>query len=308
MKILVTGSSGFVGRYVIKALVEDGAEPVGFDVVPPPARWTIPDVPFVQGSMENLDQVMAALIDHKVQRVLALGYVVAPLLSPDYRDCLKAVKVNVLGITNVFEGARLTGADRVIFASSIGVYGLQRSYGSAPITEETPMAATAGLYSLMKQLNGAIAAQYARVYNLRSITVYPAAIIGAGNTAFSARMIQAPALGRPGYANFPSGSRRNLVGVSDIAALYTRMALAPQVQHNAYLATGYSPTGRELAAVVRKYLSEAEIAFDESGHVGAWNFDNSRAVWEFGWKLHTLEETVSSEINGTRAEAGLPPV
>ena len=51
-----------------------------------------------------------------------------------------------------------------------------------------------------------------------------------------------------------------------------------------------------------------EISFDEKGRVPAWNFDNSRAVQEFDWKIQSVEEMILDEINGTREVAGLPPV
>ena len=71
------------------------------------------------------------------------------------------------------------------------------------------------------------------------------------------------------------------------------------------MGTGPSPTGNEVAGIVKKYLPHAEITFDEKARVPAWNFDNSRTVKEFGWKIQSVEEMVLDEINGTRQAAGL---
>ena len=65
------------------------------------------------------------------------------------------------------------------------------------------------------------------------------------------------------------------------------MALADQVKHDTYMGTGPSPTGREIADIVKKYLPNAEITFDESARVG---------------------KMVLDEINGTREQAGLARV
>ena len=100
----------------------------------------------------------------------------------------------------------------------------------------------------------------------------------------------------------------SFVGVSDIAQLYAKMALADEVKHNTYMGTGPSPTGNELAAVVKTFVPNAKISFDENALVPAWNFDNSRTVKEFGWKIQFVEEMVLDEINGTRESAGLPLV
>ena len=72
------------------------------------------------------------------------------------------------------------------------------------------------------------------------------------------------------------------------------------------MGTGPSPTGREIADIVKKYLPDAEVTFDEKARVPAWNFDNSRPVHEFAWKIQSVEEMVLDEINGTREVAGLP--
>jgi hypothetical protein len=121
-------------------------------------------------------------------------------------------------------------------------------------------------------------------------------------------MIQDPALGKPGFANWPSSGPRNIVGVADIAQLYTKIALANEVKYDTYMGTGPSPTGREIANVVKKYLPNAEIAFDETARVSAWNFDNTRTMKEFDWKIQSVEQMVLDEINGTRQAAGLPSV
>ena len=308
MKIMVVGSSGYIGRHVVKALVAQGADVVAFDVAPAPATWMPPGVPFIQGNMAHLEEVMGAVIDHGVQRIVALGYFMTPLLAPDCRDLLNAARVNILGVTHLFEAARLARLDRVVFASTVGTFGYQDGYGPEPITEATESRAPKSLYGLMKLLNNGLAERYAKTFGMQIVKVHSAAVIGPGNTAFSRQMIQQPALGRPGHANWPSGAPRNIVGVADIAQLYTKIALAGEVMHDTYMGTGPAPTGREIADIVTKYLPEADITFDEKARVPAWNFDNSRAVKEFGWKIQSLQEMVLDEINGTRQAAGLASV
>jgi nucleoside-diphosphate-sugar epimerase len=306
MKIMIVGSSGYIGRHVVKHLAAEGADVVAFDLVPAPAQWCVPGVPFVQGNMTNLEEVMAAVLDHGIQRIVALGYYMTPLLSPECRDLLNAARVNIIGVTNLFEAARLAKIERVIFASTVGIFGYQDGYGPEPIDENTELRAPKSLYGLMKLVNNGLAERYTKTYEIQVVKVHSAAVIGPGNTAFSRRMIQDPALGKPGFANWPSAGPRNIVGVADIAQLYTKLALADEVKHDTYMGTGPSPTGREIANVVKKYLPNTEIAFDENARIPAWNFDNSRAVKEFDWKIQSVEQMVLDEINGTREAAGLP--
>jgi len=308
MKIMVVGGSGYIGRHVVKQLAHGGVEVIAFDLVPAPANWREPAVPFIQGNMTNLEEVMAAIGDHGVQRIVALGYFMTPLLASECRDLLNAARVNIIGVTNLFEAARLARLDRVVFASTVGTFGYQDSYGAEPITEETEPRAPKSLYGLMKLVNNGMAERYAKTFRVDIVKVHSAAVIGPGNTAFSRQMIQLPALGKPGFANWPSAAPRNIVGVSDIAQLYAKIAVADKVKHDTYMGTGPSPTGRDLADIVKKYLPDAEISFDEKARVPAWNFDNSRAVKEFDWEIQSVEKMVLDEINGTRQTAGLPSV
>ena len=308
MKIMVVGSSGYIGRHVVKNLAAQGAEVVAFDLVPAAAQWAVPGVPFIQGNMANLEEVMSAVLENSVQCIIALGYYMTPLLSPECRDLLNAARVNIIGVTHLFEAARLAKIQRVIFASTVGIFGYQDGYGAEKIEETTEPRAPKSLYGLMKLVNNGLAERYTKIYGIQIVKVHSAAVIGPGNTAFSKRMIQDPALGKPGYGNWPSTGPRNIVGVGDIAQLYTKMALADEVKQDTYMGTGPAPTGNELAALVKKYLPKAEITFDEKSRVPAWNFDNSKTVKEFGWKIQSVEEMVLDEINGTREAAGLPNV
>ena len=308
MKIMVVGSSGYIGRHVVKNLAAQGAEVVAFDLVPAAAQWAVPGVPFIQGNMANLEEVMSAVLGNSVQCIIALGYYMTPLLSPECRDLLNAARVNIIGVTHLFEAARLAKIQRVIFASTVGIFGYQDGYGAEKIDETTEPRAPKSLYGLMKLVNNGLAERYTKIYGIQIVKVHSAAVIGPGNTAFSKRMIQDPALGKPGYGNWPSAGPRNIVGVGDIAQLYTKMALADEVKQDTYMGTGPAPTGNELAALVKKYLPKAEITFDEKSRVPAWNFDNSKTVKEFGWKIQSVEEMVLDEINGTREAAGLPNV
>src|SRR5499433_2760045 len=149
MKVLVVGSSGYIGRRVVKALADQGAQVVGFDLVPDSSP-TAAGATFVMGNMTNLEEVMAAIVDHNIQRIVALGYFMTPLLAPECRDLLNAARVNIVGVTNLFEAARLARLKRVIFASTVGIFGHQDAYGPEPINEETEPNAPKSLYGLMK--------------------------------------------------------------------------------------------------------------------------------------------------------------
>ncbi len=226
MKILVVGASGYIGRHVVKNLADQGAEVIAFDIAPPSPNWIVPGVEFIQGNMANLEEVMSAVVDHGVQRMIALGYFMTPLLAPECRDLLNAARVNIIGVTNLFEAARLARVQRVIFASTVGTFGYQDGYGPEPITENTEPRAPKSLYGLMKLLNNAMAERYAKTFGIQIVKVHSAAVIGPGNTAFSRQMIQFPRLEN---LDSPTGPQPDhaISSVSPTSAASTARSLWP---------------------------------------------------------------------------------
>ncbi len=112
MKILVVGASGYIGRHVVKNLADQGAEVIAFDIAPPSPNWIVPGVEFIQGNMANLEEVMSAVVDHGVQRMIALGYFMTPLLAPECRDLLNAARVNISSPARLEPSVTKTATDR----------------------------------------------------------------------------------------------------------------------------------------------------------------------------------------------------
>jgi nucleoside-diphosphate-sugar epimerase len=77
----------------------------------------------------------------------------------------QAIKTNALGICNVFEAARLLGIPRVVYASSVGVYGPAREYGDREVTEDDHLH-PGNAYGLTKQLAEILAERYHELYGI----------------------------------------------------------------------------------------------------------------------------------------------
>jgi nucleoside-diphosphate-sugar epimerase len=314
MRILVVGSSGFIGRRLLVSLAESGQEAVGFDLKEPdqyvkddgPGSYR---APFVQGDVANYDDVMGTIVDHKIDRVAALSYVMAPLFSPDFSNFIDAVKINLLGITNVFEASARAGVERVVLGSSVGVYGTAKEHRNEAITENSTLMAP-HLYGRMKMVNESLADRYREVHGIETVKVRPSAILGVGNTMWPTLLISPVAVGEPGHAIYPSSSRNNIMAVEDLAELYRRILIAPKLRHDTYLATGHNIVMRELGEAILKFLPDAQFTFDESAPSPTYptTFDNSRAVREFDWQLHPLEESVLLHINAERSRRGYEPI
>jgi nucleoside-diphosphate-sugar epimerase len=130
--ILVTGATGAVGPRVVASLVEAGygIRTLSLDS-PPPGLWPegietqigdITDHTVVQGAMRGIDAVI---------HLAALLHIVNPPahLQPEYE------RINVGGTATVVEAAVQAGVGRMVFFSTIAVYG---DSAGRILTEDSP--------------------------------------------------------------------------------------------------------------------------------------------------------------------------
>src|SRR5262249_936853 len=123
--VLVTGSSGRIGRAVVRELQARGRPVRGFD------RAATPGL---------ADCVVGDLTDAgAVRRATAgAGAVIHLAATPDAADFLaELVPNNVVGVYHVFEAAREAGVGRLVVASSGQVVWGQRTTGPWPIRADT---------------------------------------------------------------------------------------------------------------------------------------------------------------------------
>lgn len=135
---LVTGATGFLGRYVLAALAKAGARVRAFDVRMPQAAPR--DVEWLQGDVRDRQAVRDAC--EGATRVIHLAGLI-PQKSPGDATMWA---VNVDGTQHVLDGARATGVKRVVYVSSAEVYGLPTVI---PCPEDTPLAPQ-GVYGRSK--------------------------------------------------------------------------------------------------------------------------------------------------------------
>lgn len=115
MRVLVTGSSGGVGRYVVEEL-KGRHDVVGYDLTPPTNTQAGP-ARFVRGDIRDLGTLAWAMQD--VQGIIHLAAIPNPFNDPPAR----IIDVNVRGTYCVLETARLAGVRKMVMASSDSALG-----------------------------------------------------------------------------------------------------------------------------------------------------------------------------------------
>ena len=109
MTTFIAGGTGFIGRRLVPLLAERNEEIVCMDINPQTADFGPlgHQVKVLRGDVSQFDDVMAAMAVAKPQRAINLAYWLGSEHPPRV-----AFKLNILGMDNVFEAARLVGCNR----------------------------------------------------------------------------------------------------------------------------------------------------------------------------------------------------
>jgi UDP-glucuronate 4-epimerase len=180
--VLVTGALGCVGAWAVKAILDDGDEPVGYDLGDADHRLRLvltseerARLTLVRGDITELDSLGRALDEHEITRVVHLAALQVPFCRA---DPVLGARVNVVGTVNVFEAvkARLDRIPGVAYASSAAVYGPQDP-SPAP---ESGGVAPGTLYGVYKLANEGTARLYWHESGVPSVGIRPYVVYGPG--------------------------------------------------------------------------------------------------------------------------------
>lgn len=153
MKILLTGSSGFIGCSLKRFLEEKGIEVIPYDLDDSPPN-DIKDFLNLKSKVKETDGVihLAALSQPKLT----------------YQDPLNCVNINIGGTINVLESTRLHQREDnhpwVIFISSREVFGEAKNL---PITEKTPRQPVS-IYGVTKMAGEDLCRIFSKDYGLKT--------------------------------------------------------------------------------------------------------------------------------------------
>jgi nucleoside-diphosphate-sugar epimerase len=262
----------------------------------------------VRGDVTQFDDVISVMEESKADRVINLSYNLGQDLPPH-----KATKLNIVGMDNCFEAARILGVKHTVFASSLAVNGQQSHYGERPVTEDDYKHAVVQ-YGSHKAFNEFQAKDYIDKHGMTITAVRPANVTGPDKVRGSVdhvNIITRPA--RNESISFPfADAMRCPIHVDDIAEVFVRVLMTDKPRHAIYSSGGQAISLAEIASIVRGFIPDAKISFDKQTGgreaSGNWMIDNSRLVQEFGVQYRPYRERVLQIINDCRAETGLPPI
>lgn len=161
MNPLITGATGFIGSHLARHLVRAGHHVVGLEVSPTLARVTDLEgrMTLVTGDISDLDLLVNTIKTHEITHVVHLACYLPEALIQDHPT--KAVQVNCQGTNNVFEAARRTDVQKVVYASTDAV--CPQGPGEADAVQPTT------LYGLMKYFNECMGRHYCTHFGVETI-------------------------------------------------------------------------------------------------------------------------------------------
>jgi UDP-glucuronate 4-epimerase len=183
MKVLVTGSAGFIGSALSVRLLERGDQVIGldnlndyYDVDLKQARLAR-----TQGhsgftdlrlDLEDREGIARAFAEHKPERVVNLAAQAGVRYSIE--NPLAYIDTNLVGFAHILEGCRHNGVEHLVYASSSSVYGANTSM---PFSVHDNVDHPLSLYAASKKANELMAHTYSHLYRLpttglRFFTVY----------------------------------------------------------------------------------------------------------------------------------------
>ncbi|MBD3896246.1 NAD-dependent epimerase [Halomonas sp. ML-15] len=188
MKILVTGSAGFIGFHTVKRLLERGDSVVGFDsvndyydpnikearlaILEETAKRTGSDYHFVRDNLANQQAVNDCFNEHGIERVIHLAAQAGVRYSLENPHSY--VESNIVAFTNILEACRYAEVQHLTYASTSSVYGANTKM---PFSEHEGANHPLQFYAATKKANEMMAHSYSHLFGLpttglRFFTVY----------------------------------------------------------------------------------------------------------------------------------------
>ena len=313
MVYLVTGGTGFVGSYICRALVRAGERVIAHDYFPTRDISGIimtpeeeKEVIVEQGDISDFLQLARVVKEHKVERIIHMASMLHPAsnLNPPLAE-----KVNNLGLVNVLECARLLDVKKVVWASSVVVFGPPEMYPEEYVPNDAPHAPSS-VYGACKSHCEFLANHYHQAWGVDHIGLRFTIVYGPGRTrgatSFVHKLMIEPALGKPVLVPY-GDDVIDWQYVEDIASLVIKCSkVGPTITH--IFNTRFDVRSiQEARDFVKTLIPDADITLEPGAFGIVWKLDDSPLQSEIGFTPEfPMERGILATMNFFRKEAGLP--
>jgi nucleoside-diphosphate-sugar epimerase len=312
MAILITGGTGFLGRHLVRHMLQAGEKDlIVLDAVPNMAAIAdvASQVKVVPGDVREPTALIDTINKYKVEGIIHLAY---QLGTGGIRNPLPSINVNCIGTTNIFEAARLTGVKRVVYMSSVAVFPMRTTLTGPELSEDDPPAPDS-VYGACKLFNEHIANYYASAYGLDPIGIRPTSVFGEGRGqrrgADADHFMVLPELALLGQPVImpPDEQVSDWMYCRDAAEVFLRAYRAQNLKHRILNMSGAPRKTGEITAYLREILPQAKISVSDKPFAMTSLVKTDRLREELGFTpQYTVEEGILAYLNDVRKREGLP--
>ena len=309
MAILVTGAAGYIGRFLVNELVDQGHEVVAVDLndAPPGLPPELPaSVTLQKADVTDRDATIALVAAQPLTAIIHLAGLVTMACERNPDACLR---VNVGGTANMLEAARRANVPRFVFASTISVYG---PHVEQPMVEDVTPVEPLTWYGQSKRMGEELGLYYNRRWGLDFRAARMAAIVGASRVAvgsatmYTSLILERAALNEPYEIDVDPEAGTPVLYARDCARGLAALATASSAPRRIYhLSTGLV-TAQELVDLAREYEPDAPLSFNTDPLLGPvskisakWDLSIQAAAEDLGWKPAFTVQTMAEDLMAT---------
>jgi nucleoside-diphosphate-sugar epimerase len=274
MSVLITGINGMTGLHTAKRLLQEGLEVVGYDNNRNGELAFYPEVEkqiqFVWGDIVHFGHLLQTIEENGVDHIIHLAALRNEVLYKSVPTEL--LRVNIGGLTNILELARIGKIRRVVFASSASVYG-KMDDPNRTIPEDAPLEPN-GIYANSKAMCESLCRAYRNVYGVDVINLRISRVYGRlanldtlefGNpiSSFIYKLMQSKSIEEESGADFGG----DFTYVPDVADGCLRALVTPSPQSWVFnISTGLFNRLSEVAAALIELFPKAKISIGPGMH------------------------------------------
>ncbi len=304
MKVLVTGASGFIGRYLIPALLARGDSVIATDLFPPKDAVSTDKLVWKPLDVSRSEAVYKIMLSEQPDAVIHL---VSWLAAPCDADPLRGWNINFLSTQYLLDAGVAIGLKRFVFSSSISVFGknlpepVQDNAVKEPVT----------MYGQTKLACEHLLRWYQNKHGIKVGAVRFPWVYGPGRengitAMYSSKLLDSLANKEDLHIASPEEQGDWLYVKDAVKALLLVLDAQnmPQVAYN--IMSGLF-TIREAMKIAQKICPEAKITFADnakpSDNPYPNSYDDSNARKDLGWKpSYSLEDGFREHIAMMRGE------
>lgn len=314
MDVLVIGAGGFVGKYLLRQLLEEGRDPGATKL--PKERIGMDGVEEFDLDLANQGAIRRLLAEYRPAHIYHLAAQSSVAVS--WKDPELTIDVNIKGTLHLLEAIRSIEDyyPRVLLVGSGEEYGYLRE-DACPIGE-TQALHPGNIYAVTKACQSMLGSVYARAYGMGIVMVRAFNHIGVGQAPtfvaadFALQIAEMEAGLRPPLIKVGNlSARRDFSDVRDVVRAYT-LLMERGISGEIYnVGSGRAVPVQQLLDTLLSLSTESIVVEQDPGKlrpsdVPLIEADTAKLREHTGWEpIYSLEETLHTMLDHNRRSFGL---